>query len=186
MGGADYGRARANKAKAADEMKTTMKKKTSQVAGRTLNSRKNPSIGVKLGKEKTMERREFLAALGTAATVSSPSQVFAQTGGGSPQKVNVANYVALEAKPGREEAVAEFLRQGKAWVEAEPETIAWFGVRFGPSTFAIFDAFPDEAGRQAHLAGKVIAALMKYKAGDLLAQPPAIRKADVLASKLPG
>jgi len=107
-----------------------------------------------------MERREFLAALGAAATVSSASEVFAQTGGGSPQKVNVAVYVLLEAKPGKEEAVAEFLRQGKAWVEAEPATIAWFGVRFGPSTFAIFDAFPDEAGRQAHMAGKVAAALM--------------------------
>jgi hypothetical protein len=69
--------------------------------------------------------------------------------------------------------------------EAELATIAWFGVRLGPSTFAIFDAFPDEAGRQAHLAGKVAAALMA-KAGDLLAQPPAIQKADVLASKLPG
>jgi quinol monooxygenase YgiN len=147
--------------------------------------RLNSSIGIKLGKEKTMERREFLAALGTAATVSSTSQVFAQAGGESPQKVNVALYVALEAKPGKEEAVAEFLRQGKALVEAEPATIAWFGVRLGPATFAIFDAFPDEAGRQAHLAGKVAAALME-KAGDLLAQPPAIHKADVLASKLPG
>jgi quinol monooxygenase YgiN len=131
-----------------------------------------------------MERREFLAALATAATVSSASQVFAQTGGGSPQ-INVALYVMLEAKRGKEEAVAEFLRQGKALVEAEPATIAWFGVRLGPATFAIFDAFPDEAGREAHLAGKVAAALME-KAGDLLAQPPAIHKADVLASKLPG
>jgi quinol monooxygenase YgiN len=132
-----------------------------------------------------MERREFLAALGTAAAVSSASQAFAQTGGVNPQKVNVAVYVALEAKPGKEEAVAEFLRQGKVWAEAEPATIAWFGVRLGPSTFAIFDAFPDEAGRQAHMAGKVAAALME-KAGDLLAEPPSIRMADVLASKLPG
>src|ERR1700730_14062901 len=147
--------------------------------------RLNSSIGIKLGKEKTMERREFLAALGTAATISFASQVLAQTGGGSPQQVNVALYVSLEAKPGKEEAVAEFLRQGKALVAAEPATIAWFGVRLGPSTFAIFDAFPDEAGRQAHLAGKVAAALMA-KAGDLLAEPPTIRKADVLASKLPG
>ena len=131
-----------------------------------------------------MERREFLAALGTAATVSSASQVFGQTGGG-PQKVNVALYVALEAKPGKEEVVAEFLCQGKTLVEAEPATIAWFGIRLGPSTFAIFDAFPDEAGRQMHLAGKVAAALMA-KAGDLLAKPPSIHKADVLASKLPG
>jgi quinol monooxygenase YgiN len=132
-----------------------------------------------------MERREFLAALGTVAAVSSASQAVAQTGGGSPQQVNVALYVALEAKPGKEEAVAEFLREGKALAEAEPKTIAWFGIRLGPSTFAIFDAFPDEAGRQAHLAGKVAAALMA-KAGDLLAKPPSIQKADVLASKLPG
>jgi hypothetical protein len=81
--------------------------------------------------------------------------VFAQTGGGSLQKVNIAVYVALEAKPGKEEAVAEFLRQGKALAEAEPATIAWFGVRLGPSTFAIFDAFPDDAGRQVHMSGKI-------------------------------
>jgi quinol monooxygenase YgiN len=137
-------------------------------------------------KEGTMRRREFLATMGTAAAISSASQAFAQPGGGGPQKVNVANYVALEAKPGKEEALAEFLRQGKAWVEAEPATIAWFGVRLGPSTFAIFDAFPDEAGRQAHLNGKLISALMKYKVGDLLAQPPSIQKADVLVAKLPG
>jgi quinol monooxygenase YgiN len=132
-----------------------------------------------------MERREFLAVLGTAAAFSSASQVFAQAAGGSPRTVNVALLVLLEAKSGKEEAVAEFLRQGKALVEAEPATIAWFGVRLGPSTFAIFDAFPYEAGRQAHLSGKVAAALME-KAGDLLAQPPSIQKADVLASKLPG
>ena len=61
-------------------------------------------------KEKTMERREFLAVLGTAAAVSSTSQVFAQTGGGSHQKVNVALFVRLEAKPGKEADVAEFLK----------------------------------------------------------------------------
>jgi quinol monooxygenase YgiN len=132
-----------------------------------------------------MERREFLAALGTAATVASATPVFAQTGTGSPQKVNVALYVLLEAKPGKETEVAEFLKGGLPLVEAEPATIAWFGIRLGPSTFAIFDAFPDEAGRQAHLAGKVAAALMA-KAGDLLSEPPSIQKADVLASKLPG
>jgi quinol monooxygenase YgiN len=138
-----------------------------------------------LRKEKAMERRECLAVLGTVAAVSPASRVFAQTAGGSPRAVNVGLFVLLEAKPGKEEAVAEFLRQGKALVEAEPATIAWFGVRLGPSTFAIFDAFPDEAGRQAHLSGKVAAALME-KAGDLLAQQPSIQKADVLASKLPG
>src|ERR1700740_2667985 len=131
-----------------------------------------------------MERREFLAALGTAGTISSASQVLAQTGGGNSQKVNVALYVGLEAKPGKEEAVAEFLREGRTLAEAEPATIAWFGIRLGPSTFAIFDAFPDEAGRQAHLAGKVAAALMA-KASELLARPPLIEKVEVLAAKLP-
>jgi quinol monooxygenase YgiN len=133
-------------------------------------------------KEETMRRREFLAAMGTAAAVSS---AIAQPGGGSPQKANVALFVRLEAKPGKEAEVAEFLKGGLPLVEAEPATIAWFGIRLGPSTFAIFDAFPDEAGRQAHLSGKVAAALME-KAKDLLAEPPSIQKADVLAAKLPG
>ena len=67
---------------------------------------------------------------------------------------------------------------------AEGNAEAWFAIRMGPSTFAIFDAFPDEAGRQAHLAGRVAAALMK-NAPDLLASSPSIDKADVLAAKLP-
>ena len=66
----------------------------------------------------------------------------------------------------------------------EPETTAWFGIRLGPSTFGIFDAFPNEAGRQAHLSGRVAAALMA-KASELFAKPPAIEKVDVLAAKLP-
>ena len=98
--------------------------------------------------------------------------------------VKVALLVRLEAKPGKEEDVANFLRGGLALVEAEPATTAWFAIQLGPTTFAIFDAFPDEEGRQAHLAGKVAAALME-KAPELFAQPPAIEKCDVLAAKLP-
>ena len=97
----------------------------------------------------------------------------------------VALLVRLEAKPGKEDEVADFLRGGLAIVEEEPATIAWFALRLGPSTFGIFDAFPDEAGRQAHLSGRVAAALMA-KASDLLSQPPAIEKVDLLATKLPG
>ena len=97
--------------------------------------------------------------------------------------VKVALLVRLEAKPGKEEAVAAFLRGGLAIVEEEPATISWYALRLGPSTFGIFDTFPDEAGRQAHLAGRVAAALMA-QAADLLAQPPAIEKVDVLAAKL--
>ena len=98
--------------------------------------------------------------------------------------VKVALFVRLEAKSGKEAEVEAFLRGGLPIVEAEPATIAWFAIRLGPTTFGIFDAFPDEEGRQAHLSGKVAAALMA-KAPDLLAQPPVIEKVDVLAAKLP-
>ena len=99
--------------------------------------------------------------------------------------VKLALLVRLEAKPGKESEVADFLRSGLPLVEEEPATVAWFGIQLGPSTFGIFDAFPDEAGRQAHLSGKVAAALMA-KAPDLFAQPPVIEKVEVLAAKLPG
>ena len=99
--------------------------------------------------------------------------------------VKTALYVQLEAKPGKEGDVEAFLNGGLPIVQDEPATIAWFALRMGASTFGIFDAFPDEAGRQAHLTGRVAAALMA-KAGELLAQPPSILKVDVLAAKLPG
>ena len=94
-------------------------------------------------------------------------------------------FVRLDAKPGKEKAVEEFLKGGLAIVVEEPATIAWFAIKMGPSTFGIFDAFANEKGRQAHLEGRVAAALMS-KAGELLAKPPVIEKVDVLASKLPG
>lgn len=98
--------------------------------------------------------------------------------------VKMALYVRLVAKPGKAADVENFLRGGLLLVEEEPATIAWFGIRLGPETFGIFDAFPDEAGRQAHLSGKVAAALMA-KASELLAKPPVIEKIDILAAKLP-
>ena len=99
--------------------------------------------------------------------------------------VKVALWVRLEAKPGKEADVENFLRGGLSLVQAEPATTAWFGVRLSPSTFGIFDAFPDEAGRNAHLLGRVAAAL-KEKGSELFAQPPTIEKVEVLAAKLPG
>ena len=98
--------------------------------------------------------------------------------------VHVALWVRLDAKPGKEKEVADFLRSGLA---IRPGGAGDHGlVRHpdGPSTFGIFDAFPNEAGRQAHLSGRVAAALMA-KASELLAKPPAIEKIDVLAAKLP-
>ena len=98
--------------------------------------------------------------------------------------VKVALFVRLEVKPGKEKEVESFLMSGLPLVIEEPATTAWFGIRLGPSTFGIFDAFPDEAGRQAHLSGKVAAALIA-KAGELFSKPPSIEKVDVLAVKLP-
>jgi quinol monooxygenase YgiN len=98
--------------------------------------------------------------------------------------VKLGLWVRLEAKPGKETEVEDFLRGGLSLVQQEPATVAWFALRLGKSTFGIFDAFPDESGRQAHLSGRVASAL-KEKASELFAQPPAIEKIDVLAAKLP-
>jgi quinol monooxygenase YgiN len=94
----------------------------------------------------------------------------------------VALWAMLQAKPGKEAEVSEFLKSAVPLVEAEPETNAWFALQLGPSTFGIFDTFAAESGREAHLSGKVAAALMQ-KAPELLAEPPKIQKIDVLASK---
>jgi quinol monooxygenase YgiN len=97
--------------------------------------------------------------------------------------VKVALLVRLEAKPGKEADVETFLRGGLPIVQQEPATTVWFALRLGPSTFGIFDAFPDEPGRQAHLSGQVAAALMA-KASELFIKPPVIEKVDVIAAKL--
>lgn len=97
--------------------------------------------------------------------------------------VKVGLFVRLEALPGKEAEVERFLEGGLPLVQAEPGTTAWFAVRMGPSTFAIFDVFQDDSGRQAHLSGRVAAALME-NAGKLFT-PPTIEQLDVIASKLP-
>ena len=101
-----------------------------------------------------------------------------------PETVTVGLSVRLEAKPGRETDLEALLRSAAPLAEAEPATLVWFAVRLGPTTFGIFDAFPDEAGRQAHLAGRIAAALGEHAAA-LLAAPPAIERIEVLAAKLP-
>lgn len=99
------------------------------------------------------------------------------------KSAKVALWVRLDAKPGKEAAVEEFLRGGLEIVQQEPATTTWYALRLAPSVFGIFDTFPDDAGRQAHLNGRVAAALMA-KAGELLSQPPKIEKVDVIAAKL--
>jgi quinol monooxygenase YgiN len=93
-------------------------------------------------------------------------------------------FARLEAKPGKAEEVAAFLKQGLELARNEATTPLWFALRLGPTTFAIFDAFGDETGRQAHLSGPIAQALMA-NAPNLLASAPVIEQVDVLGAKLP-
>ncbi len=97
--------------------------------------------------------------------------------------LTLALFARLEAKPGKEEEVAAFLKQGLQLANQETTTPLWFALRLGPSTFAIFDAFRDETGRQHHLNGPIAQALMS-QAPDLLASPPVIERLDVLGAKV--
>ena len=99
--------------------------------------------------------------------------------------VKCALFVRLDAKPGQEAALEKFLAGALSLANAEDGTTAWFALKFGPSTFGVFDAFANEAGRDAHLNGQIAAALMA-NAEDLLSTTPNIEKVDLLAAKLPG
>jgi predicted SnoaL-like aldol condensation-catalyzing enzyme/quinol monooxygenase YgiN len=93
--------------------------------------------------------------------------------------------VTIEVKPGREADIETMLRSGLAEVQKEPDTIAWLAIRLGPTTFAVVDVFPDDAGRQFHLdAGRD--RLAGDTLADLLAAPPSFTYTDVVAAKLPG
>ncbi|ABR89329.1 Uncharacterized conserved protein [Janthinobacterium sp. Marseille] len=99
--------------------------------------------------------------------------------------VNVGLQVRLEAKPGKEKELEEFLRAQLPYALGEPATVAWFAVKLNAGTFLIFDAFENESGRQAHIDGAIAAALGEV-ASQLLAKPPSIEKLTILAAKLPG
>lgn len=98
--------------------------------------------------------------------------------------MKLALLARLEAKPGKEKEVADFLQQGLALANQEAATLMWFALRLGPTTFAIFDTFGDEDGRQRHLSGPIAQALMA-KAPELLSTPPVIEPLEVLGAKLP-
>lgn len=99
--------------------------------------------------------------------------------------VNLSLFVRLHAKPGKEDAVAAFLAEGLKMARQESTTPVWFALRLDRSTFAIFDAFADEAARQKHLEGPIAKALMA-QAPQLFDQPLAIERIEVLGAKLPG
>ncbi len=93
-------------------------------------------------------------------------------------------FARLEAKPGKEDEVVMLLRKALEMAKAETSTPLWFAVQFGPTTFAIFDAFSDEAGRRAHLEGPIAQALMTH-GPDLLARDPGIERLEIIGAKVP-
>ena len=98
--------------------------------------------------------------------------------------VSLSVFVHMKAKPGKEKEVEDFLKSGQAIVEQEPGTIAWFAIKTAPGIYGIFDVFENEAGREAHLTGRVAAALFA-KAPDLFLETPTVGKPEVLAAKVP-
>lgn len=96
--------------------------------------------------------------------------------------VKFALLARVEAKPGKEDAVEQFLKSALPLAQEEKDTISWYALKLGPSTFGIFDTFNEEQGREAHLSGKIAAALMQH-AGDLLSALPQIEKVDLIAVK---
>jgi quinol monooxygenase YgiN len=98
---------------------------------------------------------------------------------------NVAIWAEVEAKAGKEQEVAAFLKSAQALAEREPGTITWYAVKLGGPNFGIFDTFADEKGRDAHLNGEIAKALFA-KAKELFAKEPKVHKIDILAAKVPG
>ena len=96
--------------------------------------------------------------------------------------VKLALLARLEARPGKEQEVADFLAGAVSLAAQEPDTVTWYAWQIGPSTFGIFDTFEAEEGRVAHLNGPIAAALME-NADRLLSKPPVIEKLTVLAAK---
>jgi hypothetical protein len=84
---------------------------------------------------------------------------------------------------GHEDDVAEFLRGARACVEEEPGALAWFALRFEDGRVGIFDVFPDNRARLAHLTGRVPRELAKHALA-FLGSLRDMERNDVLAAKL--
>jgi len=97
----------------------------------------------------------------------------------------LAIWAELEAKPGKEEEVANFLKSAQPLAEKEQGTITWYAMRLGGPKFGIFDTFADEKGRDAHITGDIAKALFA-RAQELFAKEPVIHKLELLAAKVPG
>jgi quinol monooxygenase YgiN len=97
----------------------------------------------------------------------------------------LAIWAQLEAKPGKEKEVEEFLKSAQPLAQRESGTLSWYAIKMGPGKYGIFDTFADENGRNAHLNGEIAKALFA-KAQELFAKPPEVAKPEILASKSPG
>lgn len=95
---------------------------------------------------------------------------------------SLAILAILEAKPGKEAEVEQFLKSALPLAQREAQTVRWYALKLGPSKFGIFDTFADQTGRDAHLSGDIAKALFA-KADELLAKPPAIEQPEILAAK---
>lgn len=96
--------------------------------------------------------------------------------------VSVAILATLQAKPDKVTELSDMLKNALELAQAEEQTISWYALQIGETTFGIFDTFEDEAGRQAHLNGQIAAALMEH-ADELLSEPPNIEQVTILAAK---
>jgi quinol monooxygenase YgiN len=96
--------------------------------------------------------------------------------------VKLALWAELNAKPGKEKELEDFLKSAQPLAEREKDTVSWYAVKMGPANFGIFDTFADDAGRNAHLSGDIAKTLFA-KAPELLANEPKIHKIEVIAAK---
>lgn len=78
--------------------------------------------------------------------------------------------------------LASLLAGAVELANAEAGTPVWFAARTDQTTFWVFDAFANEADRQAHAEGEIVAALGANS--HLLGAEPEIMPAEVLASKI--
>lgn len=98
--------------------------------------------------------------------------------------VTVGLLIRIAAKPDRVPEVEAALKSALEQVREDTATVVWFALRLGPTTFGVFDASLDEAGRQAHL--EAYGEALRAAAAELFAEPPSIEYVDVLGAKLPG
>lgn len=87
----------------------------------------------------------------------------------------------LQAQEGKGEALATFLKRGRAIAAEEPGTVTWYAFQLDETTFGVFDSFDTEEARQEHVSGRIPEALGQL-GPELLAGEPEIRPVDIVAA----